>query len=346
MGKMLMSNDLVSAIEKAKSVLSNPVKYLGRSYWIRYVLQLPSTYAPSGDPHIFLFSTRRGGSTLLSNVIYSQPGLNYIDQPFDLYQANPHKHLLPRVELSQFIYLDRRQCSAFKDYFDKLLTREYVFDSQWQLWDKNYHWRWNRYVVKILSAKAMIEWFEATYAAQAKIVYSTRHPIPVALSIIQRKTWGVIAEAYLSNAYFVEQHLSERLVAFGYDILNQGSLLEKHVLEWCLENLVPLRKWREKPWVTVSYEKLVTEPEQTAKRLCRELDLPNWETMVEVIKKPSYSTTWSSQRSILTEGPEARLSSWKKKIDEDMIRRVDCILDSFEIDLYKADDHFPKHGFG
>lgn len=332
-------------VEKAKSVLSNPIKYLGRSYWIRFILQLPSTYVPSGKPHIFLFSTRRGGSTLLSNVIYSQPGFNYINQPFDLYQANPHKHLLPRVKSSQFIYLNERQRSAFKNYFDRLLTREYVFDSQWQLWDKNYHWKWSCYVVKILSAKAMIEWFEETYATQAKIVYSTRHPIPVALSIIQRKTWGVIAEAYLSNAHFVEQYLSERLVAFGYDILKQGSLLEKHVLEWCLENLVPLRKWPEKSWVTVSYEKLVTEPEQTAKRLCCKLSLRNWGKMVEVIGKPSYSTTWPSQKSILTKGPEARLSSWKKKIDEDMVKRIACILDNFEIDLYKADDLFPKHEF-
>lgn len=315
------------------------------SYHGRYLIQLPSIYRPSGKPHVFIFATRRGGSTLIRDLIYSQPGFNYIAQPFNVWQYHPYTHYLPELGLGQYTCLSASEKSILKDYLDKLLSREYILRSQWQFWKKSYHWIWERYVVKILAAKAMIGWFEDTYSKVADIVYMTRHPIPTSLSAIKRGFFPTAAAYYLKNISFKERFLSGETIDLGNEILKNGSLLEKSVLNWCLENIIPLRLWKQKSWVTVSYESLVLKPQETCARLCQELNLPNPEYMQNTLYQPTRTTSKSSKEAIHESGPQARMRKWDEYIDEDTLSQVATILNSFEIDLYRVDDPLPKPEF-
>jgi hypothetical protein len=117
------------------------------------------------------------------------------------------------------------------------------------------------------------------------------------------------------------------------------------VLEWCLENLVPLRLWRERDWVTVSYEGMLSEPERQAKRLCERLHLPDWEGIVAALEQPSRTTVSQSRQAIMSQGPQARISSWEQRVDAEQRRKVAAILDAFEIDLYNADSPYPQADF-
>jgi hypothetical protein len=309
------------------------------------LLQIPSQYRPSGRPHIFLFSTRRSGSTLLRDILYSQPGFNYIDQPFDFThrQYNPYQRYLPQVKASQFVSLTEEEKLLVEDYMNKLLNRKYVVRSQWQIKGGNYQWIWDRFVVKILNAKPLIKWFQDTWREKAIIVYMTRHPIANALSVM-RRDWELSAEAHLTNRSFVEENISDELYAFSRDIQKKGTTLEKHVLDWCLENLVPLRLWERSPWFTISYEKIVSQPEIAIRRICKHFGLPDRTRMLETINRPT-RTAFSSSEDIRLQGAQARLSKWLKEVDEQDLHDISVIFDRFQLGLYKVDDPFPLAQF-
>lgn len=313
-------------------------------YLLRYFLQIPSFYVPSGKPHIFLFSTRRSGSTLLRDLIYSQTGFNFIDQPFDLTQYNWHIRRLPQAELGQFITLTASETKQVEAYVHGLLNRKYIFRSQWQLWDSSYHWLWERYVVKILTAKSLIHWFEDIFKNNIQIVYMTRHPIPTALSIIKRK-WPVTTEAYLKNESFVDTYLTTKMVSFAEGIVCSGNELENHVLNWCLENLIPLKGWQNSNWITVSYEKLLADPFYSVHRLCKKLNLQEPEKMLATLNIPTRTAVADSKRRIIADGAQVRLDSWQNHISLKDIQQINILLETFEVDLYQAQKSLPDSRF-
>ena len=321
----------------------NPFIETGK-YLIRYLLQLPSCYKPSGKPHIFLFSTRRSGSTLVRDIIYSQSGFNYIDQPFDLTQYNQHIRQLPQAKLGQFINLTNEEEKQVERYVRGILNRQYVFRSQWQLWNGQYKWCWERYIVKVLTAKGLIHWFESTFKDQIQIIYMTRHPIPTSLSILNRR-WGLTTQAYLENETFIRDYLSDSKISFTWDILRSGSKLEHHVLNWCLENLVPLKGWSNSNWLTLSYEKLLTDPHYSTRRLCQKLDLKEAQKMLTTLNVPTRTAVHASKVKIIAQGAEVKLGTWQNQISSSEIRKINAILEMFEIDLYQAHKILPRENF-
>jgi hypothetical protein len=320
------------------------LKYLGH-----YLLQLPSLYRRSEKPHIFLFSTRRSGSTLIRNAIYSQPGFNYISEPFVAWvgrrSTNPYKRYYPGLPDGPFVSLTESQWSMLKDYLRRLLRREYVVNSQCRVWRADYHWVWERYVVKILAAKALIERFEADFGSEADFVFHIRHPIATALSSIAHGFRNT-ASRYLEDDQFCKHHLSPSLIGFCHQVLGEWSSLERFVLNWCLDNLVPLRLWRERDWVTVSHEQLVCEPLRTSEWLCQQLKLPAPTRMARAIQAPTHTASRSSRASIAAEGPAGRADAWTREVDSARVARVGDILDRFEIAVYACDDPMPGEGFG
>jgi hypothetical protein len=319
-------------------------------YIFRYLVQIPSIYTPSQKPHIFLFSTRRGGSTLLSNMIYSQPGFNYIDQPLDFTskQFNPYRKLFLNYgyENGQIIKMTDEQKISIKNYFDKLLNRNYILNSQWQFWSNDYHWFWNRYVVKEVNAKPVMPWFELAFKENALIVYQTRHPFSTASSLLEVK-WGHVHNVFLKDEEFVDTYLTPKMYAAAVEIATSGSMFNKYVLDWCLENIIPLRLWNKSSWVTVSFENVVKDPRKACARISTLLDLPAPEIMVNSVFKPNKNTSKKSKKLISDVGPESRLATWRdhKSITSQELCSASQILDVFEIDLYSATSPWARSDF-
>lgn len=309
-------------------------------YYLRYFLQIPSIYMPSGEKHIFLFSTRRSGSTLLRDMIYSQQGFNYIDQPFCINQHNPYIKKYPNVFDYKLTHIDAYRANIINTYLCKLLDRSYVLRSQWAFWQGNYHWIWERYVLKILNANGVMDWFLENYHEIAQLVFLMRHPIPVALSILH-KGWDHSLITYLLNEYFVNACVTQKQKAFSMDVLRDGSDLEKYVLEWCLENLVPLRLIDEGKIPVYFFEDIVTQPEMTSRKICDDLHLEEPNEMVKIISNPRRTATPNSSREILTMGPESRVRAWESQIGDGELEKVQRILDCFDVKHYSAYNPYP-----
>lgn len=293
-----------------------------------------------GKQNICIFSTRRSGSTLLMQMISSQPGINYVDQPFDLGKYNPYKQSMPNMSLSKFIHLNEQQQVLLRNYFqDVILKGRLKGYSEWNYFRNSYNFMIDRYVIKILNAMPLMDWFSENF--NVKILYLVRHPIPVSLSIIKR-TWGNTAEAFLHNPHFTQSHMNERLIRFSSSILENGTKLQKFVLEWCLENLYPLFVVNKRKCLTITYEELVLRPRQMVNLICEYLNLPNREKMLSTKLKPSINTSKRSKKDIKTRSPSYLVNRWKKEIDEESEAKAMGILEEFGIDAYEKGSTVPS----
>lgn len=272
-------------------------------------------------------------------MIYSQPGVNYVDQPLDPWRYSPYNKIFRDIYQNKN-FPDKIHLNRLEKYCNDVVFRGKLKGySQWNYLDNNYKLFSDRLVIKILNALPLIDWFEETF--DIKIVYLIRHPIPTSLSIIQRN-WGNVAEYFLHNQYFINKYLNKQKVSFSTKILENGTNLEKYMLEWCLYHLYPLSVFNDRKWLTITYEELLLRPRQMVGLICDYLDLPDREKMLESILKPSKTTSRPSKKEITSKGPSYLVNRWKEKIDEKIESEVMSILREFGIDAYKKGSTMPS----
>ena len=303
---------------------------------IRY---LANNHRPGPKRDIMLFATRRGGSTWLMEVIAANRGVKPLDQPLSIMTDNltaAQFRRLPKFEAGELVHLVGAEERRVEDVVSRLLSGELTFNAPTIFWRPGFHLRTDRIVLKIVAAKALIDWFDRRF--DLDIVYLTRHPIAQSLSCI-RNGWTLTTSAYLQNPWFVEHHLGEQL-GMCHDVAANGSPLEQFTLNWALENLVPLRLLPERPsWLHVSYEECVLEPDATLERTAAALQLDDVRAMRRIMRKPSWSSgisTPETRRRIEAGDLGFMIGGWKRSVSDDDERSALEILERLGIDLYRA----------
>lgn len=290
--------------------------------------------------NLFIFSTARSGSTLLAELLATQGKFKLVNEPCDLRQPVMREHLqisswedLFRPESKPRI---RAHLQSFIEDTDRDLRfkRETPFTQFW-------HWRTDRVIFKILFlGEDDMDWYRLAF--DAELLFLLRHPIPVALSR---------EELPRLNSFLVEpyaSHFSREQLEFARTIVAGGDAFEKAILDWCLQNAVPLRQ-RHDEWLLVSYEQLVIEPEVVISHLARRLGLPHPHKMQAQVLKASNSTGKSNAgtQSMLRDPQKLRgnrrwlIERWREKITETQERRAFDILQRFEIDFYERGSFMP-----
>lgn len=296
----------------------------------------------AGRP-ICLYAARRGGSTLLMQVIGANRGIRYYDEPFSVFSA-PYRGLyadpaLPLRYASQFTSIHADEAEEVKAYVAGLLDGNLRWNNPWKFWDAEYDFVYTRKLLKILDAKPLIDWIDQTFSVDT--VYLARHPVPVALSVLQRK-WDSTTRPYLQDPDFCRRYLSNSLVEFSWRIYRSGDPFAKAILNWCVDNAAPLALVPERPrWVSVTYEDLVVSPEAVIRTLSEKLDLKDRNRMLRQICRPSNSSRQLKIGERTTAGREALVSGWLSKVTPDMVRTADEILERFGVTLYRAGSPFP-----
>lgn len=315
--------------------LRGPAKEL-----VKEALWSATSHRPGDKPDICLYATRRGGSTWVMDLIAATQGVRYIDQPFGMRSASQrHLEHLPLVERGQFIHLAPDEKAQIERFLAGLFSGEIVVNAPWELWRPRYQRVTDRVLLKIVDAKGLMDWIEARFRVQT--VYLTRHPIPTALSIL-RNGWDLTAQAYLHCEPFVEQHLDARQEAKAWDLLRSGTSLQQHVLNWGLENLLPLRVLPDRPhWLHLTYEDCVLHPETVIQALADHLDLENAERMRKRVGTPSRSTKRAISTYAAEQAGMERLARWQRHVDETARTQVQEVLSLLEIDLYETSESLP-----
>ena len=190
--------------------------------------------------------------------------------------------------------------------------------------------------MKNINATPLIDWFAKKF--DADIVYLLRHPGAVAESIV-RQGWNSTAWVYLENSVY-SANLTPEQRSRAWEIVEEGSPFQQCVLEWCLDNLYSLRVWRERPWLTLSYEELIMRPHEISQMLCQRLRLPEPERMLRFMHIP-WTGSVDSKKVVQAEGPRALVARWMKHINEKEFGEMEKVLKVFEVDIYKANNPYP-----
>lgn len=310
------------------------------------------------DRDILLFYTRRSGSTLLMEMIYSQSGIKYEADPFDV----KHSHnLVDREELGMTDdhshprlvgFKSREQERRISGYFQDLLDGKRTVNPPWNIFDRKYDFRTHRSVIKITHAKSMINWFQKKF--NVNVVFLLRHPIATALSISKfenkrGQTMEPVTESFLSNSLFQQKYLDQDLVNFINDIRNEENLFLNHILDWCLENWIPLNYLDQSDWLMITYEELVLNPQRMVSLLAEELDLSEEKKMYRQTKLPS-NTSSSWMKKHLEDNSDfskrkRMVTKWREEISENEEKKVFRILDKFDLEAYELGEYTAKQDF-
>ena len=300
-----------------------------------YLKKYSNYHNSSNNENLFLFTMPRSGSTWLMELLSNQPGIKYCNEP--LYLTNPlvkkYSGLKDWKDLhnSDKLYL-------MEDYFKKFIDGKLGFLNPTPLGDY-YKPLTNRIVFKIIhGGEDRINWFRDRF--NGKIIYLIRHPLAVALS----HTKMVRLYTLLDSEY--KNNFSEKQIKFSKEVISNGTMIEKVVLSWCLQNFVPL-KYKTEDWAFVTYEQLVKEPEIVVKYLKKKLGLKNTQKILKNINKPSLVKNLSNDETInilknKEENSNLLLSKWRKKISLEEELKLFEIINEFELDIYSPNSFLPN----
>jgi len=304
--------------------LSRPVKYLIKS--------LCNHHKQGAEKNIFLFSVPRSGSTWLMELIASQPGFKYYDEPLNIRRANVKK-------VGIFKHWEALIPGGGNDdlslsYFRNLSANKLGFMNP-SPFTRNHRFFSNRIVFKVLVIEHMMNVIEEKLNAQ--IVFLLRHPIATTISRNQLPRF----RCFVESEHFQQKYLSNEQRACVHDIDNSGTEFEKGVLSWCFQNLLPLKYLEKKDWVIITYEEMVLNAYKSCRILCEKLALGDLDTMLRLVGLPAKNIQLSSEETVRVvqsdddvERRRALVTKWKNKASNRDEERAFEILSIFGIDAY------------
>jgi hypothetical protein len=139
-------NDMLNAIWARLAILRRVSK------WV-------TTYRQGIRPSIAMFALRRGGSTLLADMLSSERGVMMVDEPFFVRESHPDyaiksRWLRPRLH-SEFFGLDDEDRQRVRGYVSALLAGELPIGV---CRNPRFPFRADRMLLKMLYASALIAW--------------------------------------------------------------------------------------------------------------------------------------------------------------------------------------------
>jgi len=290
---------------------------------------------------IFLFTNSRSGSTLLMNMIYSQPGVDYSEIPINIYDIHRNRiRVSPLPPMSRYISLDSFDEKQLYNYFKGLINGKFRVNNQVRLFHPDFKLSVNRLVVKEISCLNIIDWITDNF--DVDVIYLLRHPVPRALSKLKMGWYNDdYVKAYLDNDFFVKRFLNDDMISLTKDIYKKNDLFQFFVLEWCFENLSALSLCKKRDWLTITYEELLMRPRKMVDLICSNFNLSDPDRMLGRVFNASRSALNSSRDDIENKGSNYLVHRWLNQVEKERLEDIQRILDVFDIDIYNVNSPYP-----
>jgi hypothetical protein len=299
-------------------------------------------HRPGRAPDILLFATPRGGSTWLMEIIASQPGMKFYDEPLSPRRNNVAlSGVVPNFES---IMHDTGDSARIIGFLTELQAGRHRYMNP-PPFRRHYRFLTDRIIFKIHEIEHLM--VEAQRALGAQVVYLLRHPIATSISRDQTPRLEQLLNCSYHAAVLDNSVRHAEITALA----RTGSFFERKVISWCFENLVALRRLQP-TWLYVSYEELVLNPERSCDLLIDRLGLRDREAMLESFDRPAANIQLSRDETLAAlRSPDARrrrhrlVSKWQGKVSDAERGQAAQILGLFDIDAYDASDVLPAERF-
>ena len=288
-------------------------------------------------------ASRRSGSTWLMEILAAEPGVTFVNEPFHPSMLNGGglttglESVLPQPEC-KVVGVPRGLESEYHAHvtdFDSTRIR-----GPYNPLSPHFEYAARKRVLKVVHATAISDWM-VEELPRYRYVYLIRHPIPSALSL--ERNCLPRARAHLLSPAFRDRFLTPELQELTRRILDEGTVIERWVLEWCLDNIVPWRTFvgHQDRGLVVSYEELLLNPAGTVQRIAEFAEIPLSQRGEEQVDRLSASAENKKRRM----DPKSRLDQlghWRESVDSDVEERVFRIVQEFGIDAYEAGRLLPR----
>lgn len=287
---------------------------------------------------ILQYASRRGGSTILAQILEAEGGVGSIDQPFDLWKPESDRgkiiaKYLPSKAMSQFFELNDLEKKQVERYL-KLIRKG-------RLQKLSNKPTYKKQVLKIVNAQGLIDVLSELVPSISVVML--RHPCSQALSVVKNK-WGTCERPYLEAKDWSSKYLSKEQLEFGKKISKEGSYLGRAVLNWCLEWHYCL-KYSKQDYIILYYEDMILYPEKFIDTLFSYLEFKNKEKALSVLSTPSRSSSFSNERTlndIKLGNKDNLLDDWREGYTREDLIMAQEILDMFEVKRYSVNSNFPS----
>lgn len=305
---------------------------------IQILRNFTNYHRPGKLPDVFIFSMPRSGSTWLQELLWTQPGFKYCNEPLNI--KGPY--LQGKVDIHSFEELYSLEVEEkLLKYFVGFHEGKYHFLDPNPL-RKYYRPFTNRIVYKIIhGGEQHIN--AIAHRCNGKVIYLIRHPFAVSLSRRVLPRLAVLCSPKVMSGFSESQHfLAQKIQA-------EGSHLEKGVLSWCIQNRLALAN-RRPNWIVFTYEQLVVDPDPIVDLLVRELSLPLPVRIRQQLNVPSAVQTQSDRKTVdlMQESQDTRyglIERWRSQIDSVETESLWDIIEVFELNIYERGEIYPTKEF-
>jgi hypothetical protein len=284
------------------------------------------------ENNIFLFATPRGGSTWMMEILTSQKGMKYFDEPFNIRRENVLR--CGRFIRWEDLMPDAGNDAAIVEYIDDL-SKNRIGVMNPAPFRKHYRIKTNRIVFKIHEIGHLINTIETECSGD--ILFLLRHPIPTSLS---RKVFPRM-ELLLDSKVYKEKYIAPHQMLEAKKIAAKGSHVQRGALAWCIENLVPLKYSITDNWLVVTYEELLLNTTKMCQKIADCFNLSDINRMLATADQPSVNIQMSGKKTheiLEDEDIERRrkrmVTKWQDQVSETEQKQCFEVMNLFELDTY------------
>jgi len=309
-------------------------KFRIRTFFKNFLF-LFNSHRPSNKPNVLIFSLPRSGSTWLQELIWTQPYFKYANEPLNLKGSFLRK--ISSINGFEELYKYETRHKVL-DYFLRITEgRIHVFDPS--PIRKYYRFSTSRIVFKVIHG-GEIFFKDIAEHTNSKAIFLLRNPIAVALSRKQLPRIKELTSPKVLSIFSEE----EKLVIS--ETLKSGNDRELKILMWCIQNKLVLHYLPEDA-IIIAYEQLITEPEQTLKKIAFHCDLPDLDKMIKSVSIPSAVSTQSESESVnlMQDNIEMRLkliANWRNKVTDEEAKTYFGICEKLNFGIYSNESDLPN----
>jgi hypothetical protein len=274
------------------------------------------------DRSVLVLGSQRSGSTLLAELIASNPRQRLLFEPLRGQAVGISRHF------TRGHYVD-------PDIGDPELyaTLTRIFDGRLRnLWtDRENASRFPRgRVVKDCLGTNLAPFIVHRFP-EVPVVYLLRHPIATAYSVTQLG-WPDDLDPLLERKELLRAHFSEQLDLIQEIAAGERDTVQAVVLRWCLENAIPTRTLPTDSAHFLFYERLIQEPELELARLADFLRQRSpklwstWRPTASLLSRPS-GTAWRDASTRPTN--RQRVGGWQDDMAHSTLSRSLEVLEAF-----------------
>ena len=285
-------------------------------------------YVDAGGDHrdtTFLAGSGRGGTTWIAELINYDNSYRFMFEPF--FARN-----VPEVRA----YANRQYLRPDDDDPVYLEPARRVLSGRIRnQWIDYYNHRRivKRRLIKDIRANLFLKWLHLHFPGMP-IVLLIRHPLAVASSRFYHG-WNNDLANFLTDERLMADHLEphRRLLETVSDPF------EKHVVQWCVENFVPLRQFARGELHLAFYENFSVEPRAELERLFAYLGKPFPEAVLDLVERPS-RMTWAlpGSRTPRKSDPDA----WRPYVSAERVQRALDVIARFGLDALYTEASLPN----